>query len=155
MATNTLLQRLDPSADTTGSSTAASNRRQIEEFLSSAAIVAGDVVGLDNTKTGSDRALYVKQAAAVANGNSLAVGVALDAAAGAEERVRVVVAGYVEGVNCTAGAVSTGLAVTAGVAAGQIQNAVAGDLAGAFGVALEAKGATTANKAAISIFKRF
>ncbi len=155
MATNTLLQRLDPSASTTGSSTAASNRRQIEEFLSSAAIAAGDVVGLDNTKTGPDRVLYVKQAAAVTHGNALAIGVALDSVAGAEERVRVVVAGYVEGVNCTASAVASGAPVTAGAAAGQVRDALNSDLAGAFGVALEAKGATTANKAAIHIFKRF
>ena len=155
MATSTLIQFLgDGITSPTGAGADTMNRRQVETFISSGTIAAGDVVGLDNTKTGADRALYVKQAAGVANGNSLAVGVAL-AAAAAGDQVRVVVAGYVEGVNCTAGAVSNGAAVTAGVTAGQIQNAVAGDLAGAFGVALEAKGATTANKAAISIFKRF
>lgn len=155
MASNTLLQRLDTAALTTGSSVGASHRRQVEDFISSAAIVAGDVVGLDNTKTGADRVLFVKQAAAVTNGNPLAIGVALDAASGADERVRVVVAGYVEGVNCTAGAVATGKPLIAGAVAGQVEEAAASDLTGLFGVALEAKGDTTANKVTIHIFKRF
>ncbi|MCP4729720.1 MAG: hypothetical protein GY872_06550 [Roseibacillus sp.] len=152
MATNTLLQRLDPSAGTTGSSTAASNRRQIEEFLSSAAIVAGDVVGLDNTKTGPDRVLYVKQAAAVTHGNALSIGVALDAAAGAEERVRVVVAGYAEGVNCGAATIATGNPLVAGTLAGQVEVMANSDLTGLFAVALSGN---AANKVDVHIFKRF
>ena len=152
MATNTLLQRLDPSADTTGSSTAASNRRQIEDFLSGAAIAAGDVVALDTSKTGADRALYVKQAAAVTHGNPLAVGVALNAAAGAGERVKVVVAGYVEGVNSGAAVIAAGDPLCPGTVAGEVEALANSDLTGLFGVAL---GPAAANKVDVHLFKRF
>ena len=103
MATSTLIQFLgDGITSPTGAGADTMNRRQVETFISGAAIVAGDVVMLDTTKTGADRALYIKQASAVATGNPLAIGVALDAAAAAGEQVRVVVAGYVAGVNCSA-----------------------------------------------------
>ncbi len=157
MATSTLIQFLgDGITSPTSIEGDTSNRRQVETFISSAAIVAGDVVGLDNTKTGADRVLYVKQAANVGTGNALAVGVALDAAAGAGEQVRVVVSGYAADVNCTNGTIATGAALSAAsAAAGEVETAAAGDTAGLFAVALEAKGATTANKVAIHIFKRF
>ena len=155
MATNTLLQRLDTAALTTGSSVGASHRRQVEDFISGAAIAAGDVVMLDTGKTGSDRVLYIKQASAVPTGNPLAIGVALNAAAGAEERVRVVVAGYVEGVNCSAaGATAAGKPLVAGTVAGEVEEANTTDTSGLFGVALEPFGAAT-NVVAIHIFKRF
>ena len=157
MATSTLIQFLgDGITSPTSIEGDTSNRRQVETFISSAAIVAGDVVGLDNTKTGADRVLYVKQAANVGTGNALAVGVALDAAAGAGEQVRVVVSGYAADVNCTNGTIASGAALSAAsAAAGEVETAAAGDTAGLFAVALEAKGATTANKVAIHIFKRF
>ncbi len=109
MATSTLVQFLgDGITSPSGTEATTSNRRQVETFISSAAIVAGDVVGLDNTKTGSDRVLYVKQAANVATGNALAIGVALDSATAADQPVRVVVAGYVD-----SAAVTTGVAADA------------------------------------------
>lgn len=157
MATSTLVQFLgDGITSPTGVGADTSNRRQVETFISSAAIVAGDVVGLDNLKTGADRVLYVKQAANVATGNALAIGVALDSATGAGEQVRVVVSGYAADVKCNAGTIATGAALSAGsAAAGEVETAAATDTAGLFAVALEAKGATTANKVAIHIFKRF
>ena len=157
MATSTLIQFLgDGITSPTGVGAGTSNRRQVETFISGAAIVAGDVVMLDTSKTGADRALYVKQATVVATGNPLAVGVALNAAAAAGEQVRVVVAGYVADVDCAGGTILIGAALSAGkTAAGEVQTAAASDTAGLFAVALEAKGATTANKVAIHIFKRF
>ncbi len=157
MATSTLVQFLgDGITSPTSIAGDTSNRRQVETFISSAAIVAGDVVGLDNTKTGADRVLYIKQAANVATGNPLAIGVALDAAAGAGEQVRVVVSGYAADVKCNGGTIASGAALSAAsTAAGEVETAAAGDTAGLFAVALEAKGATTANKVAIHILKRF
>jgi hypothetical protein len=157
MATSTLVQFLgDGITSPTGAGADTSNRRQVETFISGAAIAAGDVVMLDTSKTGADRALYIKQCANVATGNPLAVGVALNAAAAAGEQVRVVVSGYVADVDCAGGTILIGAALSAGkTAAGEVNTAAAGDTAGLFAVALEAKGATTANKVAIHIFKRF
>ena len=150
MATSTLVQLLEA-----GQASDTSNRRQLETFIAGGTIVAGDVVALDKSQTGADRVLYVIQAPNVATGEPLAIGVSLDAAA-AGDQVRVVVAGYVADVNCTAGAIAAGAALSAGkTAAGQVETAAAGDTAGLFAVALEAKGATTANKVAIHIPKRF
>ena len=127
MATNTLLQRLDPAADTAGSSVGASHRRQVEDFLAGGAITAGAWVSLDYDKTGADRALYVRvedtSGGAVAAGVP-AVGVALGAAA-AGDRVRVVVAGYVEAAQVAVVAALAEAAVQVAVAAGLLGEAVA------------------------------
>jgi hypothetical protein len=133
------------------------NRRQIETFIANGAITAGDVVAHDATKTGADRALYVIQAANVATGNGLACGVAITSAAGAGDKVDVVIAGYVEGVNCTAGTIgAANIPLSAGkTAAGEVDASAAGDLAGCFAVSAEAKGATTANKVAVFVKKQF
>ena len=150
MATSTLVQLLEA-----GQASDTPNRRQLETFLAGGTIVSGDVVALDKSKAGADRVLYVIQCPNVGTGEPLAIGVSLDAAA-AGEQVRVVVAGYVADVNCTAGTIAAGAALSAGkAAAGQVETAAAGDTAGLFAVALEAKGATTANKVAIHIPKRF
>ena len=156
MATSTLVQFLgDGITSPTGAGADTSNRRQVETFISSAAIAAGDVVMLDTLKTGADRVLYIKQASAVATGNPLAIGVALNAAAAAGEQVRVVVAGYVEGVNCSAaGATAAGKPLVAGTVAGEVEEANTTDTSGLFGVALEPFGGAT-NSVAIHIFKRF
>jgi len=157
MATSTLVQFLgDGITSPTGAGADTSNRRQVETFISGAAIAAGDVVMLDTSKTGADRALYIKQCANVATGNPLAVGVALNAAAAAGEQVRVVVSGYVADVDCAGGTILIGAALSAGkTAAGEVDTSAAGDTAGLFAVALEAKSATTTNKVAIHILKRF
>jgi len=93
MATSTIVQLLQA-----GEAGDTSNRRQIETFIAGGTIAAGDCVGFDTTKTGADRALFVTEAGTVAIGNSLAIGVALNAAT-ADQQVRCVVAGYAENVS--------------------------------------------------------
>ena len=71
---------------------------EIVEYSTESAIVAGDVLGLSVGGT------LVTKATAV---QSLVIGVALETITGTvadPERVRVLVSGYVEGVNCTGGA---------------------------------------------------
>ena len=150
MATSTLIQFL-----ASGEAADTSHRRQVETFIAGGTIAALDVVGSDASQTGADKALYVTQAANVGTGNALAIGVALNAAS-AGEAVRVVVAGYVADVNCAGGTIAAGAALSAGsTAAGEVETAAAADTAGCFGVALEAKSATTANRVAIMVKKQF
>ena len=59
-------------------------------------IAAGACVQLDNGKTGDAQLKYVKTALASAVGQAFAIGFALDAAAAAEDLVRVVIHGYME-----------------------------------------------------------
>lgn len=113
MATSTLIQFLgDAVTDPSGIAGDTSNRRQVETFLASAAITAGQWVSFDYDKTDADRCLYVKvtdtSGGAVAIGVP-SIGVALSTvAAGAQ--IRVVVAGYVEGASVATGA-TKGLAL--------------------------------------------
>ena len=94
MATQNLLQRLDVAADTTGSSTDASNRRIEEVFIASEAITAGDFVCLDLSKSDdSDKILFVKKLNTTAI-TSLGVGVAI-ATVAADENVRVCIRGMI------------------------------------------------------------
>mgnify|MGYP005990913413 CR=1 FL=1 len=152
MATMTPLQYLD-TTDSGGADlgAAVSNRRTVERFIAGAAIVAGDVVMLDVSQTGAAKVVYVRQAGVVGTGNPLAIGVALEAAAAAGDQLDVVIAGYVEGVNCTAGTVTAGAAVEAGTTAGEVSDAVAADFP-VFGVALTAK---AANKCNLWIYRKF
>ena len=53
MATQNLLQRLDVAADTTGSSSNASDRRIEEVFIAVEAISLGDAVSLDMSQNRS------------------------------------------------------------------------------------------------------
>jgi hypothetical protein len=74
----------------------------------------------------------------------------------AGQQVRVVVSGYAANVNCTNGTIAANAALSAGkTAAGEVETAANTDTAGLFAVSLEAKGATTANRVAIHILKRF
>jgi len=103
MATNTHLQRLDTAADTTGSSLAASNRVQFEDFIADDAggIADGAVVMFDLAETNdADKMLKVVEAAAAKAG----IGVNVNgAAAAAGDRVKACISGIcealVEGVN--------------------------------------------------------
>ena len=99
MATSTLIQKLDSGTEF---GAATSNRSQTETYLAASAIVAGDWVQFDSSKTGADRTLYVAQCAADALGG-VTIGVALDSATAADQPVRVVVAGYVESANVVTG----------------------------------------------------
>lgn len=100
MATSTLIQSLIIGADADQSA-----RSKRETFLAGGTIAKGDFVSLDSSKTGADRALYVKvidtSGGAVAIGVPT-VGVAMNAAA-ANAQVVVVVAGYAEGANVATG----------------------------------------------------
>lgn len=155
MATNTLIQKL-PATGETFTTLEGSNRRQVETFLASAAITAGDWVMFDTGKTGPERVIYVKQALKVALGNPAVVGVALEAAAAAGDRIKVVVSGYAEGAN-VASAVTIGQPVTvtdtgaAGVN-GRAMLAAAADISNACGVALEN---AAANKCDVWVYKNF
>ena len=61
MATNTILQSLNTSAE--GAGTGSSARRQIETYIASGAIAAGDLVCFDITKTNdSDKCLHIVKA---------------------------------------------------------------------------------------------
>jgi len=147
MATSTLIQFL-----AAGEGGDTSNRRQIETFYANGTIAAGDWVMLDASKTGADRALYVIEATAVANGNALVIGVATEAAA-AGGQVRVVISGYAEGASvANAVAAANVPLVVDNTAAGQAVAIAAGDLAPACGVSLAA---AAGNKADVWVFKRF
>lgn len=101
MATNTILQSLNPVED--GSGVTASNRRQIESYLAAGSIAEGDLVALDITQTESaDRMLYVVAADTSSGDTTVSVGFALaDAASG--ETVDVVVSGYFANANVATG----------------------------------------------------
>jgi len=113
------------------------DRRTEQVFLAGAAIAQGDWVALDTGASDSARAITVVQAAAVANGNTLVVGVALEAAAAVGDKVKVCTRGYVERANVLGGT-TLGTALVVDTTAGQAQAIAAGDLAPACGVALEA-----------------
>ncbi len=162
MSSNRTVQLLDSSiTDAFGASVDvadSSNRREVETFLAGGAIDAGDWVAFDTSKTGSDRVLFVVEAAGVPTlGNSAAFGVSLDTvatpAAGERVRVRVVTAGYVEGAK-VAGATVAGSPLVGPVStAGQAEIEVPGTSTGKLcGIALEAD---TANVADVLVLKSF
>lgn len=142
MATSTLIQYLGPLADAvTGAplSLDTSNRRSVETFISGEAVVAGDVVALDLVTAGLsdiEIATTVRQASTNA-ARTAVVGVALDAAAGAGEPVRVCIRGVCEAnvlamaqgdvltVTATAGSMDTIAAATAPQVAVALEAAVA------------------------------
>jgi len=122
---NTLLQRLDVAAETTGSSVYASNRSVEEVFVAYGAISAGDFVSLsleyddDGTPTeraDSDKLLFVQQSDSAGVASSICIGVAIaDAADG--ENVRVLVRGIIAA-NVATGSTS-GLTLAVGATAGR------------------------------------
>lgn len=124
-----LIQKLDTQV---GADVSA--RRCVEVFLAGGTITSGDWVAFDTTKTNSDRVLYVIQAANVALGNTLVVGVALESTT-VGLPVRVCVEGYVEGAN-VASAVTSGEMIVVDTTAGRGHAAATGDLS-ICGVALE------------------
>lgn len=97
MATSTLLQTLDSSANEMGIS--ASARRQTETFLAGDAIAANALVALDLTKSATaDKALYVKAADSTTGAGVVVVGFAINAAA-AGDPCEVTIAGVHESAN--------------------------------------------------------
>ena len=104
MATNTLLQYLQ-SDDGSGVALTGhpSNRRQVERFIASGTIVAGDIVCLDITKTADgDKSLFVTKANTTSGNTTLTIGVALDAAE-ANGELNVVIRGLAKDANVATG----------------------------------------------------
>ena len=157
MATSTNIQYLLASAkDELGATVTlptASNRRQIETFISGGVIAAGDWVAFDTTQTGATKVLTVTTAALTALGNALVVGVALEAASAAGQQVDVVVSGY-----CAVAAVANAVAAAGvplgivGGTAGRAVAAVAADIGNACGVSLSA---AAGNVAEVFVYKTF
>ena len=166
MATSTLIQRLDtnalvPSSTVPGgydlvSTPDVSNRRQIETFIAGNTVVVGDWLAFDTSKSGAERVLTVVQAANIALGNPLVVGVCLSSAETTGSlttgsRINVVVSGYVEGANVD-GAVAAGSPLVVDTAAGRAHVAATGDIS-ICGVALEPD--APVNQAAVWVYKQF
>lgn len=150
MATTNILQYLESGAG-------AARVRTVETFRASGTITAGDVVMWDVsagiTAADADGLATVKISALRALGQPLACGVALDSAVSGN-LVRVVTKGWAFA-NCAAdtGTIVVGDPLVASVVtAGEVEVRVAADTARAFGVALEAADATTANFVAICIY---
>lgn len=93
----------------------ASERSETVTFLASGTVTAGDWVGFDIAKTGTDRVLFVKKVVKVALGAPTVCGVALETVATGLP-VRVCVSGYV-----------AKAAVDAGTAAGDLLVIVTAD----------------------------
>lgn len=131
----------------TGTGAATADKREIRTFIAGAAITALDWVQLDTSKTDSDRVLYAIQAdTSISTGNPLVVGVALDAAAAAGDKVRVVVRGYVEGANVASAVAAAGVAlVVDNTAAGRAVAIAAADTTRPCGVTLEASASNKAD----------
>jgi hypothetical protein len=123
---------------TTIDTPAALDRRTVKRFHANGAITIGDWVSLDVAQTHSARVITVIEAAAVAAGNPLVVGVAITTGV-AGGFVDVVTRGYVEGASVANAVNASGLAlVVDGTAAGQAVAIVAADIAPPCGVSLEA-----------------
>lgn len=166
MATSTLIQKLDSTAfesSTTvpGSYTAVSpegvsNRSQIETFLAGGTVAVGDWVALDATKSGAEKALFVVEAGAAANGNPLVVGVVLSSAETtgaltAGSKVNVIIAGYAAEAN-TNGAPVAGQPLVVQTVAGAADAAGAGITAPPCGAVLADLGG---GKAEVIVYKHF
>lgn len=149
MATSTLLQTLDSSANEMGIS--ASARRQTETFLAGDAIAANALVALDLTKSATaDKALYVKAADSTTGAGVVVVGFALNAAT-AGNPCEVTIAGVHESANVATVAEGERLKVTG--TPGQAGVYGAGDSVPVIGYALAADGGD--NIAPVFVIKQF
>jgi hypothetical protein len=150
MATNTILQSLNTSAE--GAGTGSSARRQIETYIASGAIAAGDLVAFDVTKTDdSDKCLHIVKANSTANETVVAVGFALDAALAAGDPVQVTVAGLHESANVHVDTV-TGARLIASSVAGRAALYTGAESIPVIAYAIEAD---TANYAGVIVIKQF
>ena len=120
-------------------------KRTVEVFISGGAFSAGDWVMLNTSSSDSDRvATCIKASTSFSTGNPLVVGVALEAATAAGQKIKVVTRGYVEGANVATAVNAAGLAlVVDGTAAGRAVAIEATDLCSACGVSLEAASSNT------------
>ena len=124
----------------------------VATFTSNAAIAAGQVVMLDITMTTvSDREKYVIASTAALGG--AAIGVALEAATGAGELIRVCIAGYCETVSCDAASGVTAGETVYPADSGQVDDVAAASILPPFGVALDAPSA--GDVAPVYIFRKY
>ena len=152
MATNTLLQYLQ-SDDGSGVALTGhpSNRRQVERFIASGTIVAGDIVCLDITKTADgDKSLFVTKANTTSGNTTLTIGVALDAAE-ANDELNVVIRGLAKNANVATGGGIGDRIVGSGTAGRATQYASSSSQA-VLGYQLEA---AVSNEADVWIIKQF
>jgi len=152
MATNTLLQYLQ--ADD-GSGVALgvtpSNRRQVERFIASSAISAGDIVALDISKTADgDKSLFVVKADTSAGATTLTIGVALEDAA-TNEDLNVVIRGFVKDANVATGG-AIGDRIIGSSTAGRATQYAASSSQAILGYQLAA---ASGNKADVFVIKQF
>ena len=153
MATNTLLQYLQ-SDDGSGVALTGhpSNRRQVERFIASGAIAAGDIVCLDITKTADgDKSLFVTKANTTSGNTTLTIGVALEAAAAANDELNVVIRGLAKNANVATGGGIGDRIVGSGTAGRATQYASSSSQA-VLGYQLEA---AVSNEADVWIIKQF
>ena len=131
-------------------------RQEVKTYKAAGAITAGDFLELDASKSGATAALYVKKCTTVATvGNGGVIGIALEAAAAAEDDIRVVTRGYVASAFVNAATVAGSVLcgpITSGGAAGRADFATAATLGG-IAVALTDDSAVT-NYASVWLFAR-
>ena len=147
MATSTLIQFLEP-----GEKAATSNRRQVETFLASGAIAIGDWVAFDDSQTGADKMLFVEESTASAGGG-LVCGVAISAATAADDKIDVVIGGFVA-VAQIVGAITAGDPLRQSATVGAADAATAGAEA-VIGVALTTLAGPGAATAEVWVYNRF
>lgn len=127
------------------------DRRTEQVFLAGGAIAQGQWVALDTLAADSARAITVVQAANVAGGNGLVVGVAIEAAAAAGDKVKVVTRGYVEGASVTGGT-AAGTPLVVDTTPGRADARAGADTAGPCGVTLEVAAAGPAHTCDVYVF---
>ena len=150
MATNTILQSLNTSAE--GAGVGSSARRQIETYIASEAIAAGNLVALDITKTDdSDKCLHIVKANSNDGITVVAVGFAIDAALAAGDPVQVTVAGLHESANVHANT-AAGDRMVASTTAGRAHIYTGAESIPVIAYAIEAD---TANYAGVIVIKQF
>lgn len=146
MATQSLIQYLEA-----GNGASTMNRSQVETFLASEAIAAGDLVSMDLSKLNDgDKALYVSKADTGTATDTCAIGFALNAAA-IGEKVDVTIAGIHVSANVDASTIA-GSKLCAGSTAGRAAIYVNTDVLPIVAIACEAD---TANVATVFVLKQF
>jgi hypothetical protein len=148
MSSFDIFRRLESTDDNQGAL-----RQEVKTYIASGAIAAGDFLELDAGKTGATAALYVKKCTVVATvGNGGVVGIALEAAAAAEDEIRVVTRGYVASANVHASTAAGTVLCGPITVAGRADLALASTLGG-IAVALTDDSAVT-NYASVWLFAR-
>lgn len=160
MAGSTLLQSLDSTyEDGTSRGVTPSNRRQIEYFIPSAPISIGDAVSFDTSQAADgDKTLFVLPADTGTVTSRIFVGIALDAAVVADVAAGTAIRVCISGI-CVAN-ISVANAAAAGVnlminTGGDLQDYDPASILQNACMSCEARGATTAGKATVVVFKSF